>query len=91
MIEGKFIIRWVDGSHAAPPLSGSAFPDGLDADISGDVPVDRICSTALPYPSQGYGKYIIECTVCPLVVAVTTAGRVGDPKSIKFACGRMGQ
>jgi hypothetical protein len=40
----------------------------------------------LPYPAKRIGHYRIECELCGLRVACTTAGRPDDPRSIRIAC-----
>ena len=60
------------------------FPNGVDADLSNGAALT--CTTEIPYPAPCCGLMVVECEKCGLRVAVTTAGRVDDPRSVKMAC-----
>ncbi len=61
-----------------------AYPLGIDIDISEGV--TRTCKASLPYPAQCCGTWIVKCLDCGYVAAVTAAGRVDDPRTIKIGC-----
>jgi hypothetical protein len=43
----------------------------------------------LPYPADCCGVLIVRCKKCGSGHAITTAGRVDDPKSVKLPCHGM--
>lgn len=61
-----------------------AHPLGIDVDISEGA--TRTCKATLPYPAAGCGAWMVKCLDCGYVAAVTAAGRVDDPRTVKFAC-----
>lgn len=79
-------IEWLDKGVEPRCAPNPEFPNGRDIDLSDGA--ERTCSADLPYPARRCGLYVIECEECLLRVGITTAGRVDDPKSVKFACGR---
>lgn len=87
MAEQAFTIKWHDGGRMPQVAPNPNYPDGIDLDVSGGA--DDACCTALPYPAQRIGFYTVECRVCGIRVACTTAGRPDDPRSIKVACKAM--
>jgi len=81
----QFIINWVDSGRKPKQKPDPAYPKGIDLDCSfGSI---HSCATPLPYPAIGH--YVVECRICGLRVACTTAGRPDDPRSVKMACKRM--
>lgn len=77
-------VTWIDGKRepACPP--DPKYPDGIDIDLSfGAV---KTCATTLPCPAKRCGTYIVKCEACGKVVALTTAGRPDNPRSLKVAC-----
>lgn len=81
---GKFKIEWVDGHREPTCTPNPDFPAGRDVDASWGA--DRTCITALPCPARRCGHYVIECEICHLRAAITTAGRPDDPRSLTMAC-----
>ena len=77
-------VKWIDAKKSPQCPSNPAYPDGIDIDVSKGA--DRTCTVALPYPAKRIGGYVVECPVCGLTAACTTAGRPDDPRSIKLAC-----
>jgi hypothetical protein len=72
-------------AHREPKCSPNPkFPNGMCVDLS--LGAERICAVKLPYPAPRCGAMLIECEVCDLRVAVTVAGRVDDPHTVKMAC-----
>ena len=47
---------------------------------------EKSCLVMLPYPAKRIGYFDIECTGCGLRVAISTAGRRDDPRSVRLAC-----
>lgn len=77
--------EWIDGEREPQCEPDPAYPSGKDvvAVTNEEAPV---CRTSLPYPAKRCGVYLVECSQCGLRVAVTTAGRVDDPKSVTVNC-----
>lgn len=40
----------------------------------------------LPYPAERCGVYLVTCDKCGYSAAITTAGRVDDPRSVTIPC-----
>jgi hypothetical protein len=79
-----FAIEWKDSGKEPKCAPDPAYPNGIDLDVSnGSL---TACTLPLDYPAKRIGCYYIECKLCGIRVACTTAGRVDDPKSIKIAC-----
>jgi hypothetical protein len=83
-MQGSFKLRWLDSGHEPRCPPNPDYPDGVDIDASFDA--RHTCETPLPYPAQRCGTYLVECAICGVRVACTTAGRPDDPRSIKIAC-----
>jgi hypothetical protein len=83
-MKAKFRVKWVDYKQEPRCAPDPNYPNGVDLDISGGLKPS--CSTDLPYPARRCGHFRIECLKCKQVIAVTTAGRRDDPRSIKMAC-----
>jgi hypothetical protein len=81
---GSFDVQWIDRGREPQCKPNPEFPNGIDLDCSAGA--KRACLATLPYPAKRCGVYAIECKVCGKTVAVTTAGRLDDPRSIKIAC-----
>lgn len=79
-------VTWVDRGREPKCGPDPAFPTGKDLDVAGEAP--RSCSTTLPYPAKRCGVYLVECLTCHLSVAISTAGRPDDPRSIRVPCQR---
>ena len=77
-------IEWIDGNREPQEKPNPDYPDGIDVDASeGHQPT---CFTNLPYPAKRCGHYLIVCDICHQRVALTTAGRPDDPRSIRIRC-----
>ena len=76
--------KWIDRGREPRCPPDPAFPDGVDVDVS--LGASLTCAIALPYPAQRCGIYVVTCDLCGFTVAVTTAGRPDDPRSLKIAC-----
>ena len=75
---------WIDREREPQCAPNPAYPMGVDLDVSDGA--KQTCSMSLPYPAERCGVYVVECDVCGLRIAATTAGRPDDPRSIKLAC-----
>lgn len=79
-----FKIEWVDHGREPECSPNPDYPNGIDLDASKGQPVS--CHITLPYPARRCGLYVLACTLCGMTAAITTAGRVDDPRSVKLAC-----
>ena len=80
----QFEIVWEDHHRDPQCPSNPDYPNGIDIDVSrGREPA---CTALLPYPAKGCGLYIIHCRMCNINIAVTTAGRPDDPRSVRVSC-----
>ena len=77
-------VGWVDGGREATQPPNPQYPDGRDIDISEGAVMS--CSRLLPYPAPRCGTWVVTCTSCDYTIAITAAGRIDDPCSIKVAC-----
>jgi hypothetical protein len=77
-------IEWRDGGRESRCESNPNYPDGVVLD--GTRKGQRSCRADLPYPAKRCGVYIVECEICGIRFAVTTAGRRDDPKAIILPC-----
>jgi hypothetical protein len=82
-----FKVEWIDHEREPRNPPNPEFPDGVDIDMRGESSAPS-CHTKLPYPALRCGYYVVECEICGLRVAVTTAGRRDDPRSIRITCRR---
>lgn len=77
-------VEWIDRCREPRCAPNPSYPNGIDVDSSFGAPAT--CSTDLPYPAKRCGLYVVTCEGCGIRVAVTTAGRPDDPRSLKVAC-----
>jgi DNA-directed RNA polymerase subunit RPC12/RpoP len=77
-------VAWVDSGAEPKNKPNWRYPLGIDLDMSKGS--DRTCLVELAYPAKRIGYYSIECRYCGLRVAVSTAGRPDDPRSVKLGC-----
>lgn len=63
------------------------YPDGID--VNTDQP-EPLCLVKLPYPAPECGYWFIKCATCGFTAAITAAGRVDDPRSVKLPCAISG-
>ena len=80
----NFSIEWIDRERNPKCAPNPDYPDGIDVDLSEDS--ERKCKIDLPYPAKRCGVYIVRCKICGYSVALTTAGRADDPKSVTIPC-----
>lgn len=79
-------VKWIDGKREPQCPPNPAYPTGIDVD--GARGAQHSCKVALPYPAKRIGRYEVTCKACGAKVAVTTAGRPDDPRSVTVACRR---
>ena len=77
-------VKWVDHWREPKCAPNPAYPRGIDVDASDGA--STTCATTLPHPAKRCGVYVVTCDTCGLRVALTTAGRSDDPRSLKVAC-----
>lgn len=76
-------VEW-NGTGRRPQCAPNpAYPKGVDIDVAHGQPS---CETALPYPATSIGTYVVRCPRCGSSIAVTAAGRLDDPRSVKIPC-----
>lgn len=80
----QFKVKWIDAEREPTVAPNPEFPEGIDVDASAEGA--KSCRVELEYPAKRCGYYRIECMVCGLRIAVSTAGRPDDPRSAKFNC-----
>lgn len=79
-------VKWIDAGREPQHPPWPQWPDGKDVDAS--LGAANTCTVKLPYPAKRCGRYEVRCKACGSSVAVTTAGRRDDPRSVKIACNR---
>ena len=47
---------------------------------------DNVEITWIDRGRERCGVYLVECKICGSSVALTTAGRIDDPRSVTIAC-----
>ncbi|HWS65677.1 MAG TPA: hypothetical protein VN325_23195 [Steroidobacteraceae bacterium] len=78
-------VEWVDGFREPQCKPNPEYPNGIDIDWCKRDGVPT-CHTALPYPAKRCGYYLVKCNICDTKVAITTAGRPDDPRSVDIPC-----
>lgn len=84
MMTALHTVKWIDGKREPRSPPNPSYPNGVDLVIA--QPAQKSCKIPLPYPARRIGHYLIDCRVCSLKVAVSTAGRPDDPRSVTMAC-----
>jgi hypothetical protein len=84
MCKDNVKITWIDRGMEPKCQPDPSYPTGVDADVSGGS--KRTCKINLPYPAKRCGVYLVKCKLCGSSVALTTAGRADDPRSVTIAC-----
>ena len=77
-------IQWIDSNAEPKKPPNPKYPNGIDLDMAKQA--EKSCLVMLPYPAKRIGYFDIECTGCGLRVAISTAGRRDDPRSVRVAC-----
>lgn len=81
----QFTVKWVDRGEEPRCPSNPEWPHGKDIDATKGSERSA-CAVALPYPAARCGVYLVTCNACGVKIAVTTAGRADDPRSLKMLC-----
>jgi hypothetical protein len=90
MSEQQFIVKWLDGNREPRNAPNPKYPNGKDIDFSRSaIPGSPACKLDLDYPAKRCGLYIVECKLCGITVAISTAGRPDDPRSVLIGCKRQ--
>lgn len=84
MVSMRHTVQWIDSKAESKNPPNPKYPLGVDLDMSSGS--ERACLVTLPYPARRIGYYAIDCGTCNLRVAISTAGRPDDPRSVKLAC-----
>lgn len=82
-------IKWIDHGREPQCPPNPEYPHGIDIDTVKDFDGPK-CKADLPYPAKRCGVYLIGCEICGTAVAITTAGRPDDPKSVMILCKMSG-
>jgi len=82
--ESMLDVRWLDGKRYAQSPTNPQFPDGMAIDMSRGA--SATCTVELPYPAKRCGMYTVDCRTCGIHIALTTAGRRDDPRTVKIGC-----
>jgi hypothetical protein len=77
-------VRWLDRKRQAQCPANPDYPCGMVMDLSEGM--EKTCSIALPYPAPRCGLYVVTCEACGESNAITTAGRLDDPRKVIFGC-----
>ena len=82
-------VEWHDAGREPQCAPNPQYPNGIDLDCADGA--EATCMTGLPYPAKRCGLYTVTCELCGQTVAVTTAGRPDDPRTLKMACRLSGK
>ncbi len=85
-MEQAIRVTWHDHGREPKCEPNPAYPEGVDLDCSKGA--TQTCTTKLPYPAKRCGYFMVKCRACGQRVAITTAGRPDDPRSVKIDCAR---
>jgi|GEM_PF-2119885 hypothetical protein len=77
-------IEFIDGGRELRCPPDPAYPNGIDIDVSKGTMMT--CSTDIPYPAPRCGLMRVVCEKCGILVVLTVAGRLDDPRSVKIPC-----
>lgn len=85
----QWAITWHDAGREPQEPPDPRYPAGVDLEpVEGEGPR---CHTPLPYPARRCGFFLVRCLLCGLRVAVTTAGRPDDPRTLTVSCKPVGE
>lgn len=82
----RFFVDWVDHQHESTQPADPAYPNGTAIDVAMDAP--RACRLELPCPAPRCGLFVITCRDCGYAIALRTAGRPDDPRTVRMPCRR---
>lgn len=78
-------VEWISHNRKARCKPNPKYPKGIDVDLAGKA---KGCVVKLPYPAPECGVHLVTCDECGVKAAITAAGRVDDPKSVRLRCRR---
>jgi hypothetical protein len=85
MAKNAVTIEWMDGHRYPREAPDPRYPRGMDVDLAS--PEDKLtCTVDLPCPAKRCGLYRLRCQICDQRIALTTAGRPDDPRSVRIPC-----
>jgi hypothetical protein len=79
-----FVIEWIDKHREPTEPPNPAYPNGTGYDLA--LTAKHRCRVLLPHPASRCGIWLALCTRCSYSVAVSTAGRPDDPKTLRLPC-----
>jgi hypothetical protein len=82
--EPRFLADWVDQHRVSTYPADPSFPIGTAIDVALDAM--KACRLELPCPAARCGLWVITCRVCHYSIALATAGRADDPRSVRVPC-----
>src|SRR5580765_1556151 len=77
-------IDFVSYHRTAKNPPNPEYPEGVNLDLTKGAKV--ACLADLPYPAQCCGILFVRCRKCGANAAITTAGRLDDPRTVKLPC-----
>jgi hypothetical protein len=80
----RFTVDWIDSHRKATEPADPTYPDGCAIDVALGAP--QACRVELPYPAAHLGMWVVVCTKCGFAIALATAGRADDPRSVRVPC-----
>ena len=84
----QFAIEWRDAGKEPRHPPNPAYPHGRH--IIGVRPGATSCKIDLPYPAKRIGYYSVTCRLCGFTIAISTAGRPDDTRSVTVPCQPIG-
>jgi hypothetical protein len=80
----QFSVVWRDHDREPKVPFNPHWQYGIAVDLTkGFLPA---CQTDLQWPAPRCGWFEIRCQICGASAAVSTAGRIDDPKSARLPC-----
>ncbi len=83
----KMQIDWLDSGREPKCAPNPDYPKGQDIKAPAGM---KHCQVDLPYPAKRCGMYVVRCPRCEASIAVSTAGRPDDPRSVEVPCRAQG-
>jgi hypothetical protein len=82
--EQRFTLDWIDQQRVSPYPADPTYPEGCAIDVALDA--GRACRVELPCPAARCGLWVVTCRACGYAIALATAGRADDPRSVRVPC-----
>jgi hypothetical protein len=80
----RFLVDWVDRNRETTHPADPAYPHGSAIDVA--LNAMKACRVELPYPAARCGLWVMTCRQCGFSIALATAGRPDDPRSVRIPC-----